>query len=294
MRGPRRRKILVWADWSAIEARVLPWLAGSQSAERCKLQLFRDGKDVYLYTAASIFNTSHDKVDKAQRQIGKVGDLSLGFGGGVGAFKGMARNYTNPVTQLPMTFTDDEALRIVRGWRSANPWAPRFWDELKGAALNALRSPGQSFKAGRVEYAFEARLLGGSLLVFLPCGRPLLYPRCALRTVENPKTKEKTDALTYWHGEGWRKAWHGLLAENITQGFAASILRSCLTENFVAEHAVAHTHDEIVIEVYEDEAEQAGVHLREIMVRERKWTTGLPLKAEVKKGWYYTKSEVEA
>lgn len=288
----RKHKVLVWADWSAIEARVLPWLAGSRSAEECKLKLFRDGEDVYKHTASSIFDVPHTDVDEAQRQIGKVGDLSLGFGGSVGAFKGMARNYTNPLTKLPMTFTDEEALRIVRGWRGANPWALRFWDELKGAAYNAIRAPGQSFTAGRVEYVMESRLLGGSLLVWLPCGRPLLYPRCAIREIENPKTKVKQEQITYWHSEGWRKAWHGLLAENITQGFAASILRSALADDYVRRHAVAHTHDEIVVEVFESESEAAGKHLIEVMTGEKPWTKGLPLKAEVKQGWYYTKAKV--
>lgn len=293
MRGPRRRKVLVWGDWSAIEARVLPWLAGSRSAEECKLKLFRAGEDVYKHTASEIFSTPLDKIDKAQRQIGKVGDLSLGFGGSVGAFKGMARNYENPITKLPMKFTDEDALRIVRGWRSANPWAPRFWDELKGAALNAIRTPGYPFAAGRVEYVWEQKLLGGSLLVWLPCGRPLLYPRCAVRQVENPKTKVKQDVLTYWHSEGWRKMWHGLLAENVTQGFAASILRAALADDFTGQYCVAHTHDEIVLEVYEDEAAEAGDQLRAVMLKEHEWCKGLPLAAEVTQNWYYTKAEVK-
>ena len=120
------RKVFVWSDWWAIEARMTPWLAASEGAEKV-LDIFRanDGDptrpDIYMIAAADILHKNDPSgVTKSERAIGKVVILALGFGGSVGALKNMALNYR-------IHLDDAEARRIVDAWRDANPWAREFW-----------------------------------------------------------------------------------------------------------------------------------------------------------------------
>src|SRR5262249_33585350 len=118
-------KVFVWRDWSAIEARVTPWLANSLGAEKV-LDIFRANDadptrpDIYTIAAADVLHKDPNAVTKTERGIGKVSTLALGFGGSVGALQSMALNYR-------IHLDDAEARRIVDAWREANPWAPEFW-----------------------------------------------------------------------------------------------------------------------------------------------------------------------
>jgi hypothetical protein len=215
-------RVFVWSDWSAIEARVTPWLANSPDAERV-LDIFRANDadptrpDIYTIAAADILHQDPSGITKTQRGIGKVSTLSLGFGGSVGALQKMALAYR-------IHFDDAEARRIVNAWREANPWAPEFWgahrdDEsfgLWGAAMSAWEMPGQITTAGRIAFVYREDYLGGSLFMALPSGRLLTYPRPRWRDVDvldrggNP-TGEKRSELSFRRAHGRAKLWHGTL-----------------------------------------------------------------------------------
>lgn len=149
-------------DWSSIEARVTPWL--SMHGEET-LQVFREGRDIYVAVAARMFNIAESAVTDEQRQLGKVAVLACGFAGGVGAFAAMGRIYG-------IHLSESEARRIVDLWRRANPWAVPFWSDLEHAYTRAVRNPGVPFKAGRVTYMMQ----GPHLWYALPSGRVLNYP----------------------------------------------------------------------------------------------------------------------
>ena len=173
-------KRFVWSDYSAVEARIPPWLANSPDGERV-LDIFRANDadstrpDIYTINAADILHIDANTVTKTQRGIGKVSTLSLGFGGAVRALQRMALSYR-------IHIDDGEARRIVDAWRAANPWAPEFWGAhrddasygLWGAAMSAWEMPGQITTAGRIAFVYHEDYLGGALIMALPsrqCGR---------------------------------------------------------------------------------------------------------------------------
>ena len=252
----------VVADWSAIEARVTAWLSGE--AEDV-LQVFREGRDIYKREASGIYRVNEADVTKDQRQIGKVAILSLGFGGGVGAFSAMGRNYG-------VVMAESDAKRIVDAWRRANPWAVRLWEQLESAYRRALRNPGHEVPAGKVTYLYD----GQHLWYSLPSGRILCYPFA----------KFENDEITYvkaaWKpaadAKEWPRArlWRGLACENIVQATAHDLLRHSLRQ---LPDTVLHVHDEIVLETPDPEA--ARENLLKVMCTPPDWAKGLPLNAEV-------------
>lgn len=248
-------RTLVWGDWAAIEARVLPWLAGPPAEK--KLEIFRKSDadktkpDVYISGAAvfvhrdpqelwNAYLAGDSEAKKLRQSHGKVPELSLGFGGGSGALMKMAVNYKVYVDEA-------EAKHMVEVWRGANPWAKEFWGSfytdkdtgevtkftgLWGAANMAIRNPGTAYTAGRVAYVFDRDYMNGTLFCGLPCGRVLAYPDCRYRTrkVKDTDTGEEREVHALWFkkGYGWSALWYGKLAENITQAVAGSILRETL------------------------------------------------------------------
>ena len=178
--GPGR--VFVWSDWSAIEARITPWLANSPDAERV-LDIFRANDrdrtqpDIYTIAAADVLHKDPNAVTKTERGTGKVSTLALGFGGSVGALNAMALSYR-------IHLEPAEARRVVDTWRRANPWAPAFWNALWDAAIRAWELPGIITTAGRAAFVFRTDYLGGSLFMALPSGRLLTYPRPKWRDVE--------------------------------------------------------------------------------------------------------------
>ena len=292
-------KMLVWGDWSAIEARVNPWLAKTRDADEAVLEPFRQSDvddalpDVYVLNGAQVFGQhaddvwdrykNGDKEAKGIRQAGKLMVLSLGFLGSVGALKAMARGYS-------IRLTDAEAKVWVDGWRDRNRWARRFGDKCEEAAFSALSHPLQMYPAGRLTYQFVPGLMGGTLVCFLPDGRPIVYPKAKIKKVE--KFGKDVDAITYLNGMGYRALWNGLMVENGTQATAASILRQTLVRVEAAEPdvLVGHTHDEVIGEVPTTMAGGFAERLEAAMVAGFDWTEGLPLAAEVSTNWYYTKA----
>jgi DNA polymerase len=309
-------RTLVWGDWSAIEARVLPWLADS-SGSREVLQVFRDSDadptapDIYIREAAGIDGhdmrelwaayQAGDVAANESRQGGKVAVLSLGFGGARGALQAMAANYG-------LYLSDAEADRIVRRWRDNNPWARRFWDELWDAFQNAMESPGTVYAAGRVAFTYDPGYMR-TVFMTLPDGRPLAYPgvRWGEREVENERGEiEVKKGLVYRRGDEVRGLWYGTLAENATQASAGSRLREALevlapapqlddvgreVSSWYPLTVVGHTHDEIVGECDEEDLVAAGDILGAEMMRVPGWMEGCPMAAELSSHWYYTKAK---
>jgi DNA polymerase len=301
-------KLFVWSDWSAIEARITPWLAASEGAEKI-LDIFRASDrdpslpDSYTVAAADIFHNDARAVTKPERQIGKVVILSCIFGGGVGALKAMALSYR-------IHFEDAEARRIVDAWREANPWAREFWGAhrdgesfgLWGAAMSAWELPGSIATAGRLAFIYREDYLGGTLFMALPSGRLLTYPRPRWREVEvlgkdGKPTGEKRNEMSFRRAHGRVKLWHGTLAENATSATAADILRATATR-IETNPALAFmpirmtTHDEIVCEVDAARAEEAKAILRREMLTLPSWAEGLPLQSEESVCTRYTKSKI--
>jgi DNA polymerase len=260
---PAPGKQFVVADWSAVEARVTAWASNDPQAEEV-LQVFREGRDIYKREAAGIYRVPEDAVDKEQRQIGKVAILSLGFGGSIGAFSAMGRNYG-------VFMPESDSRRIVDAWRRSNAWAVRYWEKLESAYTRALRNPNREFSAGRVTYLYD----GQHLWYALPSGRILCYPFA----------KFEGDEITYvkaaWKpaadAKEWPRArlWRGLACENITQAIANDLLRHALRQ---LPDVVLHVHDEIVLETADPDAPNT---LKQVMCTPPEWAAGLPLSAEV-------------
>ena len=207
----RSKKVFVWGDWNAIEARKTPWLAASEGAERV-LDIFRSNDrdptrpDIYVLAAADVLHKDPRAITKTERGVGKVVILSCGFGGSVGALKNMALNYK-------ISLDDAEARRIVTAWRDANPWAREFWDALWNAAMTAWELPGEITTAGRIGFVYREDYLGGALFMALPSGRLLTYPRPRWREVDildkdKKPTGEKRRELSFQRAHGRAKLWH--------------------------------------------------------------------------------------
>ena len=260
---PAPGKQFVVADWSAVEARVTAWASADPQADEV-LQVFRDGRDIYKREAAGIYRVPEDAVDKDQRQIGKVAILSLGFGGSIGAFSAMGRNYG-------VVLPESDSRRIVDAWRRANAWAVRYWGKLEDAYTRALRNPGREFTAGRVTYLYDKQ----HLWYALPSGRILCYPFAKFEgdeiTYVKAAWKPAADATEWPRARLWR----GLACENITQAVANDLLRHALRQ---LDDVVLHVHDEIVLETADPDAPNT---LQQVMCTPPEWAVGLPLSAEV-------------
>lgn len=302
----RPGKVFVWCDWSAIEARVLPWLAASRGSEAV-LDIFRTSDadpslpDIYKINAGKLLGKAPQEVTDDERQShGKVPVLSLGFGGGLGALQNMANNYR--------VYLDDVTGKaMVDGWRDENKWARQFWGAhnskesygLWGAICSAVENRDTIYEAGRVAYVYDRDYLGGTMFCALPSGHMLSYPaiKWEKREVKDKKTGELVERwqLTFRRAYTRKALWYGLAAENITQATAAMLLRRTLVALRAEEDwmpVVGHTHDEVVTEV--DEAEEASAKsvLMEYFTDGFEWTKGLPLAAEASSNWYYTKAKV--
>lgn len=260
---------LIAADFNAIEARVLAWLAGEEKV----LRLFREKQDVYVGAARDIYGNV--EIDDPKRQIGKVTILACGYGGGVGAFQSMAKVYG---VKVPDAQADD----IKTRWRAANPMIVSFWYDLERAAMAAILNPGKTFSARAIKY----KKSGSFLWCQLPSGRVLCYPYAKVEPVETPWGEVK-DGITYMTENSITKKWGrektygGSLSENVTQAVARDLLAESLIRlDAYGYPIVGHVHDEVICEVAEGVGSVAEVEA--IMSAVPTWATGLPIAA---KGW---------
>jgi|SRR4051812_24238186 len=266
---------LISADWNAIESRLVNWLSGEERV----LDIYREGQDIYVRNYSDMFGIHISLVNKDQRQIGKVAELALGFGGGKGAFQMMAKTYGVKVS-------NDKAEEIKAAFRASRPKLVAYWSAVESAAISALLDPGRIVSAGPFERRVSYKKSGSFLWCRLPSKRVLCYPYPKLEPVLTPWGEMK-DQLTYM-GENstthkWEKqsSYGGKLVENITQACA----RDVLVESFpkLEERGypvVMHVHDEVVSEVREGFGDVA--EMEKIMEEIPSWANGLPLTA---KGW---------
>lgn len=262
---------LVVCDFSAIEARVIAWLAG----ESWSLEAFRTHGKIYEATASQMFDVPLDKVDKPTRQKGKVATLALGYQGGVGALEAMGA--------LKMGIDPDELPDLVKAWRKANPHIVHFWYDVQDCALQALTDGGVYKLAHGLTFYRQNRWL----FVRLPSGRRLAYADPALEP-------GKYGQQMVYHGQGDRvgftklHTYGGKLVENIVQATARDLLAQAmyrLTDK--GYKIVFHIHDEVVAEVPNG---VGGVQdMRDIMCKPINWAEGLPLNAAGFESTYYKK-----
>ena len=263
------RKFIV-ADFSAIEARVLAWLAG----ERWVSEVFEKGGDIYCETAARMF---HCRVEKhgenaELRQKGKQATLSCGYGGSVGALKAMGA--------LEAGMTEEELQPLVDSWRAANPNIVRFWWEVDRAIKECVKKRVSTETHG-LRFDYQSAML----FITLPSGRRLAYVKP--RIGENQFGGE---SVTYMGVSGTKK-WERLesygpkFVENIVQGTARDIL--CYAMRTLRNCAiVAHVHDEVIIEA---DRRISVVAVCEQMGRTPPWAKGLKLRADGYECEFYQK-----
>ena len=262
-------KTFAVCDFSAIEARVLAWLAG----EEWVLDTFRKGGDIYCATASQMFHVPVEKhgVNAELRQKGKIAVLALGYGGGVNALDKMGGQ------RLGMT--EDEEKETVDRWRGANKRIVAFWKAVENAAIAALTDPDHNV------YDVEGSNLSFGvmrerwLLCLLPSGRYIAYPDAKVGP-------GKYGNCIYYKGidqatNKWvtLETFGGKLVENITQAVA----RDCLADVMLSldkydYKPVFHVHDEIICEVNKDWAPKALENIEDFFATSAWWAEGLPLK----------------
>ena len=267
---PQENRKFIVADFSAIEARVIAWLAG----EKWRQDVFAEGKDIYCASASQMFGVPVEKhgINGHLRQKGKIAELALGYGGSVGALKAMGA--------LEMGLQEDELPALVSAWRQANPKIVQFWWAVDHAVMDAVTRKTTTKTHGII---FSAR--NGMLFITLPSGRSLAYVK--------PKIGENRfggDCITY-EGVGGTKKWERIdsygpkFVENIVQAtsrdilcYAMQTLRCC--------SIVMHIHDEVVIEADRRMSLQA---VCDQMDRTPPWAKGLQLRADGYETDFYKK-----
>lgn len=270
---PSPGHVFVVSDFSAIEARVIAWLAG----EQWRLEVFATHGKIYEASASQMFGVPIELITKGNpeyelRQKGKVAELALGYQGASGALIAMGA--------LGMGLTEEELPEIVRRWRSANKRIVDLWYSLENAALEVMRT-GQPVGVKGLVLAREGDCSTGQdfLTITLPSGRKLFYVKPFLAV------NEKGREAIYYHGINQEtKKWEtvstygGKLTENVVQAIARDCLAESLMRLAAAGYKTAmHVHDEVVLDVPETEADLEKV--TELMGQPVAWAPGLPLKA---------------
>ena len=265
---PRQGMKFIVADFSAIEARVIAWLAG----EEWRMKAFANGEDIYCASASKMFGVPVVKHGEngQLRQKGKISELACGFGGSVGAMKAMGGS----------EMSDAELKQIVTDWRTASPHIVQLWWDVENAAIKAVRDKTETETHG-IHFSYES----GFLFIKLLSGRRLAYVK--------PRIGENRfggDSITY-EGIGTGRKWErletysGKLVENIVQATARDLLfysMQTLSQYFI----VGHIHDEMIIECPKD------TKLDEIcqqMARTPDWAKGLLLRADGYECSFYKK-----
>lgn len=308
-------KDLIVADFSAIEARVLAWLAGQENI----LEVFRSGDDIYKVAARDIFRTK--EISSDHRQVGKVAILALGYQGGVGAFQQMAKGYNvkmapaypglwNVATHEQREKaeanwdTNKKKAEISReefiasdlvkiAWREANPKIVEYWYDAETAMIEAISKPGATSSFGPVGRKVQFKTNGSFLWCKMPSGGVNCYPYPELKATKTPWGATK-ELPTYMSEDSQSRKWvryttyGGSIVENICQSVARDLLAEAMLRLETAGYpVVAHVHDEIICEMPEGEGSLEEMSL--IMAEVPSWASGLPLAAAGFRGKRYRK-----
>ena len=265
--APEGRTFAV-CDFSAIEARVLAWLAG----EEWVLEVFRGHGKIYEATAAQMYGCPIEEITKTdpRRQKGKIAVLALGYGGGTGALAAMGG--------ARMGLSEDDMADIVDDWRKANPHIVKTWSKLETAVKRCCTTGLDQSTCGLI---FHKRPEDGTLTITLPSGRLLCYRHMTLGTnrwgKESLKFMGTNSQTKRWE---WIETYGGKLTENIVQAIARDCLAHTLAQVTERFDVVFHVHDEIVCEVHDelDSAKGALAVIQEIFADNADWAEGLPLK----------------
>ncbi|NRY79941.1 hypothetical protein DE159_005017 [Clostridium beijerinckii] len=272
---PREGNRFIVADFSAIEARVIAWIAG----EEWRLEVFKTHGKIYEASASQMFHVPIESIKKGSdlRQKGKIAELALGYGGSVGALASMDKAKSIPEQELP---------ELVQHWRNANPNITKFWWDCDKAAKKAIREK----TTVTLHHGIKFRYDPGVLFIQLPSGRKLSYIRPKIEQHET----FSGDKITYEGMEQTSKQWTRLdtygpkLVENIVQAVA----RDCLAEAMFKVTAagydiVMHVHDEIIMDVPKDKG--SVEEICNIFGESIEWAKGLPLRADGYECSYYMK-----
>ena len=273
------------ADFSAIEARIIAWLAG----EQWRLDVFATHGKIYEASASQMFGIPIEKITKGNpeyelRQKGKIAELALGYQGSTGALISMGA--------LSMGIPEEELPEIVHRWRAANPRIVDLWYSMENAAIHAVKT-GQPTGVRGLMFAREIDSKNGQdfLTITLPSKRKLFYVKPTLG-----EGRFGQEAIYYYGLDQDTKKWTqlqtygGKLVENCVQAIA----RDCLAENMMRLHQsgykiVMHIHDEVVLEIPEEGSEDTLKHICDIMGQPLSWAPGLLLRADGFVSKYYKK-----
>lgn len=263
------------ADFSAIEARVIAWLAG----EQWRMKVFATHGKIYEASASAMFNVPLENITKENplRQKGKIAELALGYGGSIGALTTMGA--------LKMGLKEEELQPLINSWRNANKQIVNLWCDVNDAAIRAITT-------GRIinlHHGIQFRKHRGALFIKLPSGRELVYLKATIG-----QNKFGSSSIKYMTMDQTTKQWceqdtyGGKLVENIVQATARDILAQAMSDLDNEEYnIVMHIHDEIVIEV--PDTEDHLPNIIDIMCKGADWTKELILNADGYNTKFYKK-----
>lgn len=268
------------ADFSAIEARVISWLAG----EQWRLEVFKTHGKIYEASASQMFGVPIKKIKKGNpeyelRQKGKVAELALGYQGGPGALIQMGA--------LEKGLSEEELPEIVERWRISNRRIVDLWHIVQNCAINCIKTSQTQVMQKNIYFSLE----NGNLAITLPSKRQLFYiqPQLAINQFG-------TENISYMGQNQTTKKWEriptygGKLTENLVQAIARDCLAESIKKLVMSGYKVLfHIHDEIIAEVPKDDNRFTLENAIKIMCQTPKWAEGLPLNADGFTNDYYKK-----
>lgn len=261
---------LIVADFSAIEARVIAWLAG----ETWRQQVFASHGKIYEASASQMFKVPIEEVSKEMRKKGKIAELALGYGGGLGALRAFGAE--------KLGLSEQDLRQLVTDWRSASPAIPALWDSLEKKAKAVIETGGMANVRG-----IRLFMKGRHLILKLPSGRCLYYRDVR---IEDGQIAYNCRQSLAKFGYGSARTYGGKLTENVVQAIARDLLADALLK--LRERGVPvlfHVHDEIIAHVPKEKSDEALAEMIQIMCEVPSWASGLYLKAAGFVSEYYKK-----
>lgn len=273
---PEDGQKFIVADFSAIEARVIAWIAG----EQWRMDAFAQGKDIYCESASQAFKVPVEKhgINGHLRQKGKVLELACGYGGGVGAMKAFGAD--------KLGMSDEEIADTVDKWREASPHITALWKSLENAAIRCIRRRSSTMSTvGNIRFDMEE---GSTLWMTLPSGRRIAY-----RGADYGENKWGNRSITYMgtdqQTKKWTRieTWGGKLTENLVQATARDCLKTAMLNLHNAGYDIrGHVHDEVIITA---DMDASVADVTRIMGAPIGWAPGLVLRADGYECMYYRK-----